>query len=353
MENDESKKTIVHGSWDYAQDDGQDSCDGQDSSGGHYDHDASTSFWAKSQNPAFDLELVVTEKQAESGMKVRSVLRQSQSVSQRLVRKIIHDGKGGGVWRNGVHCMFNEKVAAGDVIWLKYPDESSHILPENIPVEVLYEDDDLLAINKPAGIVVHPTKGHQSGTLANGIIAYMQAKGESYKPRFIGRLDMGTSGIILIGKNSHAQSSFVAQADKGLTEKRYIAVVHGVPEPRVGVIDEPILLREPEAPRRIVNEEGYPSRTHYEVSEILEGGKYAVVECELETGRTHQIRVHMAHIGCPLVGDELYGKSEPELLTRQALHAVSLSFEHPRTGEKKIIVAPMAADMINLMNSLK
>jgi 23S rRNA pseudouridine1911/1915/1917 synthase len=307
-------------------------------------------------NPAFDLELTVTEKQAESGMKVRSVLKQSQSVSQRLVRKIIHDGKGGGVWRNGVPCMFNEKVETGDVIWLKYPDESSHILPENIPIEVLYEDDDLLAINKPAGIVVHPTKGHQSGTLANGIIAYMQAKGESYKPRFIGRLDMGTSGVILVGKNAHAQSSFVAQADKGTTEKCYIAVVHGVPEPQNGIIDEPILLREPEAPRRIVDNAGYPSRTRYEVAEVLAGGKYgecSVVKCELETGRTHQIRVHMAHIGCPLLGDELYGKSELELINRQALHAISISFAHPRTGEKKTIEAPIPEDITTAIATLK
>jgi 23S rRNA pseudouridine1911/1915/1917 synthase len=292
------------------------------------------------------------------GMTAKGVLRREAGVSRRLMRSIVNrDGENsGGVYVNGKLAAFVHRVSAGDEIGLIYPEENTHIEPENIPLEILYEDDDLLAINKRAGIVAHPTKGHPAGTIANGVVAHMMEQGEEYRPRFINRLDMDTSGALLVGKNAHAQNSFAAQAARGETVKKYFAAVRGIPAENEGVINLPIGREGEGSPRRAVRDDGAPSVTRYKTlsTRKVDGLSFSVLEIIIDTGRTHQIRVHLAHIGNPVLGDTLYGaesdgdesakraEGEPP---RQALHARSLEFTHPRTGEGMVITAPVPDDV--------
>jgi 23S rRNA pseudouridine1911/1915/1917 synthase len=304
----------------------------------------------------YDLTCLVDE--GEEGMTAKGVLRRKKGVSLRLIRRITHEG--GAVHLNGELARFIDCVKAGDVIGLVFPSESNHLIPQNIPLAALYEDDDLLAIDKQPGIVVHPTKGHPDGTIANGIIHRMEERGDSFKVRFINRLDMDTSGVLLIGKNIHAQSDFAAQAKRGLVEKRYIAIVEGIVKESAGSIDLPIALEDVgerrgegdilPIPKRIVRADGNPSVTHYRVLERFDRG-FTLLELKLETGRTHQIRVHMAHMGHPVVGDSLYGNGRG-LMDRQALHAQSLRFRHPSQDREIYIEAPLPEDMQRCVETL-
>ena len=355
--------------------------------------------------------LSITVAEEESGMTARGVLKRKGGVSQRLIRKITH-GEGetaGALLINGAPALFRDFVSTGDEIRLIFPGEESWILAEDIPFAIIYEDDDILAIDKQPGMIVHPTNGHRSGTLANAIVCHMKRRGENYRPRFISRLDMDTSGVLLVGKNSHAQDSLARQGKAGAVEKIYTAVLEGVLEeslPPTGIIDLPIGLVRPGEPRRAVlpeEEGGYPSQTAYRITGRLypcvpsdgweapgvegqppgastngvegqppgastngaEGpppgassanveapsycGALTVVQARLLTGRTHQIRVHFAHFGHPVLGDSLYGAPSP-LIARQALHASAFAFAHPVTGEPKRLEAPLPADIAVLMD---
>jgi 23S rRNA pseudouridine1911/1915/1917 synthase len=301
----------------------------------------------------YNLEIEVQPE--EDNMMLKTVLRRQRSVSSRLIRNIIATGTGG-AYVNDMPARFSAHVNAGDIIGLIFPKESSHILPEEIPLNVLYEDEDILVIDKQPGIVVHPTKGHPAGTIANGIIRHMQERGEDYKPRFISRLDMDTSGVLLIGKNAHAQTNITAQSDKNETEKIYIAVVMGTVEKKQATIEAPIALKTEDAPERCVRKDGAPSITHYKVINqfVIAGSdpqsltdktkELTLLQLKLETGRTHQIRVHMQHIGHPIIGDTLYG-GESDLINRTALHAKKITFRHPTTNEKLTIEAKIPYDI--------
>ena len=254
-----------------------------------------------------DISIKITAD--ETGMTARGVLRRSRGVSQRLMRRIANgEGEGAGaLYINGKEARFRDKVQIGDELRLVFPEEESWIEPQDIPLDVLYEDDDLIAINKQPGIVVHPTKGHRDGTIANGVVHHAQQRGENYKPRFASRLDMDTSGVLLIGKNSHAQDSLAKQGASDTIEKYYTAVLEGRLEddlPPSGLIDLPVGLIE-QGPARGVLEGGQPARTEYEILDC-HGTAYTVVRVRLITGRTHQIRVHFAHHGHPVLGDSLY-----------------------------------------------
>jgi 23S rRNA pseudouridine1911/1915/1917 synthase len=280
---------------------------------------------------------------------IKEILKRRMGISSRLLIKL---KKSNGVYLNGERIRLFEKGREGERIAVRLPEESSNFLPEYIPIDVIYEDSDLLAINKQPGFVVHPTKGHQEKTIANGLMQYMMDKGDSYKIRFINRLDMNTSGILLIGKNSHSQDDFAKQAKEGLVEKRYIAILKGfIPEDR-GIINLPIDKPSEDSIKRAVMHNGYSSVTRYEVLERLKGG-YTAVRVFLDTGRTHQIRVHMSHIGYPVAGDSLYGGEGEKLIGRQALHAEQLTFLHPAHGEKLTFIAPLPADMEHMMNLLR
>ncbi len=286
-----------------------------------------------------------TIKDEDAELPVRAILKRRLGISTRLLRKL---KEGDLVYIDGRQVKLFERGKAGERITVHLPEEISGFDPEPIPVDVIYEDPDLLAINKQPGFVVHPTKGHPNHTIANGLMKYMLDKGDSYKIRFINRLDMDTTGVLLIGKNSHCQDDFSKQT----AEKKYLAVVKGLVVQDRGTIDLPIGKPVDDLVKRAVIPDGYPSVTHYEVLERFEKG-YSLVRLRLETGRTHQIRVHLSHIGHPVVGDVLYGGEAVWLIERQALHAEELSFRHPITGERLSLYAPLPEDMERLLSLIR
>lgn len=306
----------------------------------------------------------VTE--ADQRLKLRELLKRRFDFSARLLRKLKDRNA---ILCNGEILRLNETCKAGDVVTVEMPEETSYFQPEEIPISVVYEDEDLLVVNKQPGLVVHPTKGHKEHTLANGLMNHMAQRGEAYKIRFINRLDMDTSGLLLVGKNSHCQDSFAKQVKENKVLKQYMAVVRGIIDEEEGLIDLPIGKEGEDSPRRMVTPDGAPSITRYEVVGRFDGegqpdlgyGKgFTLVRLTLLTGRTHQIRVHMNDLGHPLLGDHLYGpEAEPlpgnhtEFIDRQALHACRLSFFHPVTGTKLELEAELPEDMKELLAKLE
>ncbi|MEG0829219.1 MAG: RluA family pseudouridine synthase [Anaerovoracaceae bacterium] len=285
----------------------------------------------------------------DKGMSIKILLGKKFSFSTRLRNKIKREKL---VFVNGEQLVTYLIPNPGDVITVNLPEESSNFTPEDIPVSIVYEDEGLLIVDKQPGLVVHPTKGHPCHTLANGIMKYMLDNGDNYKIRFINRLDMDTSGIVLVAKNSHGQASFMKQNQENKVKKIYIAVVTGIIAENEGTIDCPIGQPDPDSVRRGVVEGGSPSITHYTVLKRYDSG-YTLVELGLETGRTHQIRVHLSHIGYPIVGDHLYGQSNAFLIERQALHAKSISLSHPVTGLPLAAEAPLPEDILKLIEKIK
>ncbi len=287
-------------------------------------------------------------KEEDKDLDVKGVLRQHFQFSARMRNKIKREKL---VCLNGVQTPGWITPKAGDVITIRLPEETSDFIPEDIPISAVYEDDSLLIINKQPGLVVHPTKGHPQHTLANGIMNYMLNSGQNFKIRFMNRLDMDTSGLVAVAKNSHCQASFMKQSQAGLVEKQYVAIVKGLVAEDRGTIDLPIGKPDPDRVERAVMEDGSPSITHYHVLQRFSCG-YSLVELSLETGRTHQIRVHMAHIGHPIVSDHLYGETNPFFIERQALHAKLLALTHPVTGRALRFEASLPEDMEQLIKKL-
>ena len=268
-------------------------------------------------------EYTVTKE--DEGVPVKGLLRTKFSFSSRLLTKLKYQHL---VFLNGEEVAGWITPQIGDILSIKLPEEKSDFPAEDIPIYPVFEDDDLLILNKQPGVIVHPTKGHPLHTIANGLMKYMQDTGQTFKIRFVNRLDMDTTGLLIVAKNSHSQDDLTKQMKANTIEKRYIAIVNGIVKEDAFTIDLPIGRPDPEnVARGVMLEGGYPSVTHVKVLESFPKGKgYTMVELLLETGRTHQIRVHMSHIGYPLVGDYLYGGEAPWLLDRQALHAYKLSF---------------------------
>lgn len=301
------------------------------------------------------LAVKVTAK--EHGMTVRTVLERRLGVSRKLLSRIKLTERGLTV--NGNRVYTNDKVTEGDLVEIRMEKETSaDILAEPIPISVIYEDDDLLIVNKPAGLIVHPTHGHYTGTLANGVVYHWLVNGEQVRFRPIHRLDEETSGLVAIAKNPYVHQQLSEQLQADQIRKQYAAFVYGAPHPAAGTVDGPI-DRDPESPHvRIVTPGGYPSVTHYETAAGYGGGSAALVKLRLETGRTHQIRVHMRFIGCPLIGDKMYGPGPdgvPEwekAAGRQALHAEKLGLTHPITKEWMEWTAPLPPELERLQRLL-
>lgn len=232
----------------------------------------------------------------------------------------------------------------GDEISIRLPEETSNFPAEDIPIDVLYEDDDLMFINKQSGLIVHPTKGHPFHTIANGLMKYMLNNGQKYKIRFANRIDMDTSGIVIVAKNANSQNDISLQMRENLVHKQYMAIVNGVIRDDEFTIDKPIgRPNEESIQRKVLSEGGKDAITDVKVLERFYNN--TLVEVTLHTGRTHQIRVHLAHIGHPITGDHLYEGDAPALIDRQALHAAKMIVNHPMTGEKLEIEAPLPNDM--------
>lgn len=286
--------------------------------------------------------LVAVVSEAEHGKSVRTVLERQLGISRKLLSQVKLTEHGLTV--NESRAYTTAPVAAGDIIRVRMEREvSGDILPQPIPIQIVFEDEDLLIINKPAGMIVHPTHGHYTGTLANGVVYHWQKKGERVRFRPVHRLDEETSGLVAVAKTSYVHQQLSEQMQANGFLKLYRAYVYGCPDPAKGTVDAPI-DRNPNEPHiRIVTPEGYPSVTHYETVKSFGSSvnktAAAAVRLKLETGRTHQIRVHMKHIGCPLIGDKMYGPEQGAVEAweaaagRQALHAEILGFTHPITKQ--------------------
>lgn len=283
---------------------------------------------------------------SEEGLKIIDVLATSMNVSSRLIRKCKNNNN---IFLNKKNGSVNRLVKTGDLISLMLDHDENTFDPNPIPVRILYEDGDLLVVDKPPFLVVHPTKGHPEGTLANALSHHQYLSDQNYKIRFINRLDRDTSGIVLIAKNAFSQQIVSEQMQNNTVDKVYYAIVEGTITSDSGTIDHPIDRVEELDIRRAVIESGMASVTHYEVVERY--STHTLVKIKLETGRTHQIRVHFAHIGHPILGDHLYGR-ESEMIDRQALHCFEMTFVPPRGDERVSVIAPIPDDIKSVMDNL-
>ena len=297
----------------------------------------------------------ILEKQVvniEKGTKIREYLKVELGLSTRLIRSA---SLGKRIFVNDEVVKMNRVLNEGEIIKIDLiKDESQDIAPEKMDIDIVYEDEDILVINKKPFMVVHPTKSYQSGTLANGVINYFMESGQNCIVRLVSRLDMNTSGLIIIAKNQFSHGMLSKEMSENKVEKKYLALVHGIMKEKQGTIDLPIYKPEgiENGIRRVIDERGQRSITHYKVVE--EYNESSLVECKLETGRTHQIRVHLSHLGHPIYGDTLYGDGDEEdLIKRQALHAFGLDFKSPRSGEILSLRAELPDDMKELISKLK
>ena len=287
------------------------------------------------------LNLTVTEVR-----KVDDLLRKELCCSSAVIRTA--KGYPDGILLDGVHATTAQTARPGQVLSILLSDrQDGDLVPGQGRVDAVYEDEDLLVVNKAAGMAVHPGPGHHDDTLGNILTDYYKKRGIPFVYRPAHRLDRSTSGLMVIARHAHGQERLKEQLHTGEFRRTYLALCEGVPARAEGVIDQPIGRADGSVLRREVRCDGARAVTRYRVMSVKDGR--SLVQLELETGRTHQIRVHMAWLGHPLVGDFLYGTEQPELIGRTALHSHQLCLKHPLTGEVLALTAPVPEDMLNLV----
>jgi 23S rRNA pseudouridine1911/1915/1917 synthase len=274
-----------------------------------------------------------------------------EDLSRSRLQALISDGH---VTVDGRKVRPSKVLKAGELVSLIVPEpEPSHMVPTAIPLDVRYEDRHLLVVDKPAGMTVHPAPGHRDDTLANAVLARcldLEGVGGELRPGIVHRLDKDTSGLLVVAKNDLAHAGLSAQFKDRSVTKGYHALVHGHPKEPKAVVDAPIGRHPKHRKRMGVVDAGRPSRTAYTVTTRYY--RFALLDVRLETGRTHQIRVHMASIGHPVAGDTVYGQAHPRL-TRHFLHAYLLGFEHPATGERIELRSELHTDLREFLESLR
>jgi 23S rRNA pseudouridine1911/1915/1917 synthase len=287
-------------------------------------------------------QLEYTIFEAWAGQKISFILRRQLGVSAILLRLLRQTPAS--ILLDGAPVSFYTCPTAGQRLTVRLPnDPPSDIVPTQGELDICYEDAHIYVINKPAGLCVHPGPDHHNDTLGNYLAWLERTRGEARTFRPVNRLDRGTSGLLCVAKHGYAAERLRQSMRENLWHKSYLAVCEGVPSTLSGTIDAPIGRLDGSVLMRQVQEDGKPARTRYQV---LSGYQHhTLVQLWPETGRTHQIRVHMAHIGHPLVGDFLYGTEQPDLITHTALHAYELSFPHPITGKMCSFTTPMPQDM--------
>ncbi|MFT0728479.1 RluA family pseudouridine synthase [Synechococcus sp. F70.1] len=309
------------------------------------------------RDPVAEIRRVtVTEKQ--QGLRLdRGLAEQLPDLSRSRLQQLIRQGQ---VWLNGQPCLDKDRpLQAGDQIEVRIPPATpTSLQPEPIPLDILYEDEDLLVINKPRGLVVHPAPGHASGTLVHALLAHgshLSGINGELRPGIVHRLDKDTTGALVIAKHDQAHQHLQAQIQAKTARRIYLGVVFGRPAQSQGTISAPIGRHPVDRQKMAVLPpgQGRAAVTHWQVLERL--GNYTLMQFELETGRTHQIRVHAAHLHLPIVGDPLYtrSKTSPVKLSGQALHAWKLSFVHPRTGQPLQFTAPLPEEFERLLRQLR
>lgn len=288
----------------------------------------------------------------------RFLVRRLHLLSRSQVQRLI---EGRHVLVNSVPKRSSYKVQPGDIIEMQIPPSSQEIVlvPEEIPLEIIYEDEDLMVINKPQGMVVHPAKGHKKGTLVNALLNYcshLSSDGGSLRPGIVHRLDKDTSGLLLVSKNDFTYHELARQLKARKIKRRYLALVHGEVREERGMIDAPLGRDPKERKKRVVLAKGTvgarEARTHYRVKERYCG--YTLLEVSLETGRTHQIRVHLSYAGYPIAGDRVYCyRGNPLNLPGQALHAYQITFRHPRTSKILTCEAPSPTVFADVLSKIR
>ena len=275
------------------------------------------------------------------GANITTVLKQHFKISTNLIKDLKKYKEG--IQVNGEHKRVVDLVAKGDILKITIRDTvSENIVPTDIPLDIVYEDEDVLVINKLPNMPTHPSMGNYENSLANGVMYYYKSKGEERVFRAVNRLDKDTSGLMAVAKNSYIHARLGEEIQKKELKRKYMCIVCGDVE-RDGTVDAPIRRADGSVINRIVAPDGQRAVTHYRV--VKRYGEYTLLEMELETGRTHQIRVHMAYIGHPLVGDWLYGTEDHNIAKRQMLHSCYLCFTHPITGQIMEFKDEMAEDM--------
>jgi 23S rRNA pseudouridine1911/1915/1917 synthase len=281
------------------------------------------------------------------------VARRCPELSRSHARRLIDEGL---VTVDGRQGKPSQRVTAGlNVSVTIPPPEAIELAPEDIPLTIIYQDADIIVLDKPAGLTVHPAPGHPSGTLVNALLAAcpdLRGIAGTLRPGIVHRLDKDTSGLMVVAKNDRAQRALQRQLKDRDVHKTYLALVHGVPKPREGLIEAPIGRHPKNRKKMAVVAGGREAITKYRVREELAGGRYSLLEVEPVTGRTHQIRVHMAALGHPIAGDATYGKRS-DIIARQALHASKLAFAMPLGGRAVEFESPLPSDMREALERLR
>lgn len=286
---------------------------------------------------------------SDNYLTIRQVINSEFNISYNLLVKLKKNKK---IFLNGINTYIDKNIKDGDEISIiiDFEEDNSNIVPTKMDLSILYADEALLIIDKPAGIPVHPSILHYDNSLSNGIKYYFDNINLNKKIRPVNRLDRNTSGIVIFAKNEYVHDSLSKQMQNDIFLKDYIAICNGLFEEKTGIIDAPIARKENSIIERCVNPTGAPAITHYKVLKEFEidGKIFSELLISLETGRTHQIRVHMAYLGHPIIGDSLYG-SESILINRQALHAYRVEFIHPISRQKIVITSNIPKDMSDII----
>lgn len=280
------------------------------------------------------LETIVSQEWNE--LTIDQILREVWNGPKKQIHQLRMEK---GVLVNGDQAIWSKPLFLGDIIQIKFfSDEEFGVAPSYIDIDILFEDDHLLVVNKPSGLDTHPNEPGQTNTLANAVAFYLQSKGEFRKVIHIHRLDKDTTGAVLFAKHAFVGAILDRMLEERKIQRTYLALANGLIKKKRGTINEPIGRDRHHPTKRRVSPTGQKAITHYQVLKIFPKTNYSLIQCSLETGRTHQIRVHLSSIGFPLVGDSLYG--EKKAFSRQALHAAKLAFIHPITLEKVECHAP-------------
>ena len=281
----------------------------------------------------------------EDGKTINQIVKNNFQLSVNLLNKLI---KNNNIYVNGINRDTRNIAIKDDIIEinLEYEEDSSSIISKKMELNIVYEDENMVILNKPAGIPVHPSMLHFEDTLANGVKYYFEKQGIHKKIRAVNRLDLNTSGLIIFAKNEYIQEKLIRQMKHNIFKKEYIAIVSGKVENDEGTINAPIARKEKSIIERCVEKNGQKAVTEYEVLKRKE--QYSIVKCKLITGRTHQIRVHFAYIGHPILGDTLYGTSS-KFIDRQALHCYKMEFLDPVSEKKISIEADLPSELMKFL----